>query len=457
RQQLGHAETGGEETDRDEHLIQSESSDASASSSSNSDTDVSCSNGVIAFSSDRRHHTGKRSDRSGPVQQLTPVVYVQTTQGGGLTRRFEFDFVFPPSAKQRDVYDGSVQQQIAHAQRGIIPRAVAQIMAYTERYNRELSGGRDEGVVVSMSFLQIYLETIQDLLVFPVDGGGGGSNSNQCLASAAAPDRHQHQQRRQRPNTNDLQVRQRQDQAFYVEGLSEYEVSSVDDVHALLETAARNRVLASTARNKTSSRSHTLLTISLKPPDNDDDDDDTGAYSISFVDLAGSERVDGALHFLNTTRRRQELRIREAKFINRSLSALGSVIAALAQPMQHRGGTMPTPLAATLCRRVELRSPRSRAAKRKDSLLKQVFEEMKATYEEREAALRTLAGTTRGSSDGPSRHPDASSFESENEIAAYVSALYSRVQAALETHMLAAYHAFPHEDVDVAFSQIDQS
>lgn len=451
-------------------------------------------------------------------EKKTPSLYIQTHSQGTTKRRFEFDYIFPPWKKQQEVYEASVQDQVAHVlhahqqccpsthativaygqtgtgktytmgmlsnfrdevERGIIPRAISQTMDYAEAWNKSRnshaephhvaapalrSGSENETLVVSMSYLQIYLETIQDLLVFPVDGLNASSSNGQ----------------RKHP---DLQVRQKQSQAFYVEGLSEYEVSTMEDVQVLLETAARNRILASTARNKTSSRSHTLLTVSLKRArrkatrdmdgyassscdssssrgdgSESDEDDADEAYTISFVDLAGSERVDGTLHFLRTTRKRQELRIREAKFINRSLSALGSVIAALAQPKARRSSSMLTPagtiqgrkvskaaaplsrpqqhaapqhirfrdsqltkllqsrlmtgkgrllLIATIddqvanltetlstlkfasqCRRVELQSPRSKAAaKRKDSLLEQVFDEMKTTYEEREAAL----------------------------------------------------------------------
>lgn len=478
-----------------------------SSSSSGSDSDLSSPDtndnggGVIEFSSSSGRH--KRSGSPNAKPSLSIRVHSQAI--GGSKRRFEFDFVFPPHVKQREVYEASVQQQVAHvldahaniwppthativaygqtgtgktytmgmltsvhdeAERGLIPRAIAQIMDYAETHNSQQQQLRANAaksyVVMSMSYLQIYLETIQDLLVFPVDN----SQSNKPIGKNGR-------------SSGGLQVRQRADQAFYVEGLSEYAVASLEDVHVLLETAARNRVLAATARNKTSSRSHTLLTISLKrstrkrtsssdssSDDNNDssgvdesDDDDENAYTISFVDLAGSERIDGTLHFLGTTRRRQELRIREAKFINKSLSALGSVIAALAQPkQQHRGTVSPslqstrrstkghsqqppslstqqqrhirfrdsqltkllqsrlltgsgrllliatvdnqpknvTETLSTLkfasqCRRVELRSPRSKAAeamkKRKNLLLEQVFQEMKITYEEREAAL----------------------------------------------------------------------
>lgn len=477
--------------------------DSSDASSSDSDTDASSldrsSNATAA--SRKSVITFHAPQRQSCHAHSKPSLSVHAHAQSASARRFEFDFIFPPSATQRDVYDASVQQQVTYvlraheerrapthativaygqtgtgktytmgmltsvhdeAERGLIPRAVAQIIAYADNCNCA-AGTRNARArtVVTMSYLQIYLETIQDLLVFPVDSSSSSSNNA----------RH--------GRSGDLQVRQKPNHAFYVEGLSEYEVASVDDVHVLLETAARNRVLASTSRNKTSSRSHTLLTIALKrstrrprqrqerrtggqdvsnasssASDSEDSDevsdcasesddeshDNDAAYTISFVDLAGSERVDGALHFLSTTRRRQELRIREAKFINRSLSALGSVIGALAQskrsrtapssrlasqPPAHRhirfrdsqltkllqarleGGsgrllliatidderanvaeTLSTLKFASQCRRVELQSPRSAAAaKRKDSLLEQVFREMKITYEEREAAL----------------------------------------------------------------------
>lgn len=481
----------------------SSSIDSRSSSDSNSDPDTNDNDSVIEYApiNDRHRHPGFQASSLNEK----PSLYIQahSQSGSGNPKcRFEFDFVFPPSIKQREVYETSVQRQVAHvleahahyrnpthativtygqtgtgktytigmltsvhdeAERGIIPRAITQIMDYAESHNTQQQLKPNEAssyLVVSMSYLQIYLETVQDLLVFPVD------SSHQSTKTIK-------KKNGRRATNGDLQVRQRADQAFYVEGLSEYAVASLEDVHVLLETAATNRILAATKRNKTSSRSHTLLTISLKrstrrrtcsynsdddsssddSDDQEDDGDDENAYTISFVDLAGSERVDGTLHFLSTMRKRQELRIREAKFINKSLSALGSVIAALAQPKQRRGTlstslqstrrlqvpipsvstqqrhirfrdsqltkllqsrlmtgsgrllliatvddqlsnlteTLSTLKFASQCRRVELRSPRSKAAaamkKRKDSLLEQVFQEVMTTYEEREAAL----------------------------------------------------------------------
>ncbi|KAJ0798550.1 putative minus-end-directed kinesin ATPase [Helianthus annuus] len=80
-----------------------------------------------------------------------------------------------------------------------------------------------------------------------------------------------------------------------------------------------------TALNERSSRSHSVLTVHVRGTDLE-----TNAVlrgNLHLVDLAGSERVD-----------RSEAtgdRLREAQHINKSLSALGDVIFALAQKSQH--------------------------------------------------------------------------------------------------------------------------
>ncbi|RLN97539.1 hypothetical protein BBJ28_00006682 [Nothophytophthora sp. Chile5] len=313
-----------------------------------------------------------------PHSQRPRRLHVQALphSGGGVlgTRSFDFDYVFPPWKKQREVYDECVQVQIQHVlqtqqhgrpqhativaygqtgtgktytmgmlsdftdhiEQGLIPRALTQILEFASSSNAKETTVDAPQLYVTMSFLQIYLETVQDLLILPASEGGD---------LKLRRSRGDHVPRSGRSCSGDLPVRQGQDGGFHVAGLSEYDIHCMEDVHALLALATRNRVLAATARNKTSSRSHTLLTISLqrrrRRPDSgrsgsedeeDDDEAEQRVSTISFVDLAGSERVDGALHFLRATRARQELRIREAKFINRSLSALGGVIAALAQP-----------------------------------------------------------------------------------------------------------------------------
>jgi hypothetical protein len=82
--------------------------------------------------------------------------------------------------------------------------------------------------------------------------------------------------------------------------------------------------------NDTSSRSHAVFTIMLKQIHHDLDTDETTERSsrIRLVDLAGSERAK------STEATGQ--RLREGSNINKSLTTLGRVIAALADPKQQR-------------------------------------------------------------------------------------------------------------------------
>ncbi|KAG9459559.1 hypothetical protein H6P81_004067 [Aristolochia fimbriata] len=92
-----------------------------------------------------------------------------------------------------------------------------------------------------------------------------------------------------------------------------------------MELGHRNRAVSSTALNDRSSRSHSCLTVHVHGRDTT-----TGATlrgCMHLVDLAGSERVD-----------KSEVtgdRLKEAQHINKSLSALGDVIASLAQKNAH--------------------------------------------------------------------------------------------------------------------------
>ncbi|KAJ9173615.1 hypothetical protein P3X46_016732 [Hevea brasiliensis] len=93
----------------------------------------------------------------------------------------------------------------------------------------------------------------------------------------------------------------------------------------LMNIGSMNRAIGSTVLNERSSRSHSVLTVHVRGMDLE-----TGAVlhgNLHLIDLAGSERVD-----------RSEAtgdRLREAQHINKSLSALGDVIFALAQKNSH--------------------------------------------------------------------------------------------------------------------------
>ncbi|KAL1532717.1 kinesin-like protein KIN-14J [Salvia divinorum] len=102
-------------------------------------------------------------------------------------------------------------------------------------------------------------------------------------------------------------------------------VKSTDDVLELMSVGLMNRAVGATALNERSSRSHSILTVHVRGTDLETNAVLRGC--LHLVDLAGSERVD-----------RSEAtgdRLREAQHINKSLSALGDVIFALAQKNAH--------------------------------------------------------------------------------------------------------------------------
>ncbi|GAB4835768.1 hypothetical protein Ancab_000678 [Ancistrocladus abbreviatus] len=102
-------------------------------------------------------------------------------------------------------------------------------------------------------------------------------------------------------------------------------VSSTSDVINLMNLGHKNRAVSATAMNERSSRSHSCLTVHVQGKDLT-----SGAMlrgCMHLVDLAGSERVDKS----GVTGEG----LKEAQNINKSLSALGDVIAALAQKNTH--------------------------------------------------------------------------------------------------------------------------
>ena len=103
-----------------------------------------------------------------------------------------------------------------------------------------------------------------------------------------------------------------------VKGLERRRVTSADEVEFLITAGSRHRAAGAHALNKDSSRSHSIVTLYIRG--------ETAAgepisSKLHLVDLAGSERLDktGATGD----------RLTEAKAINKSLSALGDVVAAL--------------------------------------------------------------------------------------------------------------------------------
>uniref|UniRef100_A0A061S3R0 Kinesin family member C2/C3 n=1 Tax=Tetraselmis sp. GSL018 TaxID=582737 RepID=A0A061S3R0_9CHLO len=150
---------------------------------------------------------------------------------------------------------------------------------------------------ISVQMLEIYNETLRDLLV---DG------------SVSRKD-------------NRLDIRMTERSGNNVPDAMQVDVSCTEDVLEVMARGARNRAVGETKMNDRSSRSHQVLTVMV-----DGRNSVTGAHShacLNLIDLAGSERV-----------LRSEAagdRLKEAQHINKSLSALGDVMNALANGSSH--------------------------------------------------------------------------------------------------------------------------
>ncbi|KAG9294943.1 hypothetical protein G9A89_017737 [Geosiphon pyriformis] len=126
-------------------------------------------------------------------------------------------------------------------------------------------------------------------------------------------------------NKGNLKVREHPSLGPYVEDLSKLIVKSFEDVENLMDEGNKARTVAATNMNETSSRSHAVFTLLLTQirHDSETNMDSEKVSRISLVDLAGSERANstGATG----------ARLKEGANINKSLTTLGKVIAALAE------------------------------------------------------------------------------------------------------------------------------
>nr|AEB71794.1 kinesin-like motor protein [Andrias davidianus] len=175
---------------------------------------------------------------------------------------------------------------------GMIPRAVRQVFESAE----ELTA-KGWHYTFTANFLEIYNETIRDLLV-------------------SKPEKNvEYEIKRVSPTSDEL----------HVTNLRYVSVSSEQEVHKLLRTAKTNRSVAKTILNDRSSRSHSVF--QLKIEGRNETRDVKTLSTLSLIDLAGSERLDKSLS--------KGDRLRETQAINTSLSNLGLVITSLSNKDSH--------------------------------------------------------------------------------------------------------------------------
>ncbi|KAG6752929.1 hypothetical protein POTOM_042970 [Populus tomentosa] len=255
----------------------------------------------------------------GQVAKQTAVEYIgengevaavnPSKQGKDRRRNFKFNKVFGPDSTQAEVYsdtqplirsvlDGYSVCIFAYGQTGsgktytmTGPNEASEedwgvnYRALNDLFKISQSRGGSFNYEIQVQMVEIYNEQVHDLLL--IDGS--------------------------------------QKKYPFILDASMHPVSSTSDVLELMDIGLRNRAVGATSMNERSSRSHSVVSIHVRGKDVH-----SGAAlhgNLHLVDLAGSERVD-----------RSEAtgdRLREAQHINKSLSALGDVIFALAQKNSH--------------------------------------------------------------------------------------------------------------------------
>ena len=171
---------------------------------------------------------------------------------------------------------------------GVIPRAARQIFEHISGQPGNITA------TVRVSYLEVYKESINDLLT---------------------------------PDTKPLNVKgvAKSSKGRYVEGLVTEYVASEEQLLQILERGEQQRKTGATKMNAGSSRSHSVFTIVVQQRNEETEESWEG--KLNLVDLAGSEKV-GKTGATGKT-------LKEAQMINKSLSALGGVIKALADKRPH--------------------------------------------------------------------------------------------------------------------------
>lgn len=228
---------------------------------------------------------------------------------------FAFDRVFDENATQTEVYEATTKNLLdsvldgynatvfaygatgcgkTHTITGTSQQPGIIFLTMQELFEKISERNEDKQTEITLSYLEIYNETIRDLLV------PGGSKQG-------------------------LMLREDANQAVSVAGLTSHRPKDVQEVMDMIVQGNEFRTVSPTAANATSSRSHAVLQINVAQKDrNAAVNEPHTMATLSIIDLAGSERA-------SATKNRGE-RLLEGANINKSLLSLGSCINALCDP-----------------------------------------------------------------------------------------------------------------------------
>ena len=247
-------------------------------------------------------------------------------------KTFNYDHVYPEKSTQEEIFDETSKEVVksvlsgyhgtifAYGQtgtgktytmvgefrdqknKGIIPRSFDYIFDQVKQ-------DKEHKYNVTVSFIQIYIEQIQDLLD---------------------------------PSKKDIRIREDQERGVYLEGVTWVKVSSTNECAHVFAKGEENRATHATLMNAHSSRSHAIFIAKIEKSmvlskekiaelskESNEKIKAERVMTISnlyLVDLAGSERVKKT--------KAVDIRLEEAKKINYSLLILGKCINGLAEGKQ---------------------------------------------------------------------------------------------------------------------------
>ena len=176
--------------------------------------------------------------------------------------------------------------------KGIIPRTFEYLFNQIEILRKKET---KTDFQISIAFIQIYLEEIQDLLI----------------------------------PKNEVKIREDREKGIFLKNCEFVKVENIDECKDIFKIGEKNRVTEFTKMNAHSSRSHALLIINIEKSfiNEETNQQKMTRGVLHLVDLAGSERVNKS--------RLNGMRLEEAKKINSSLSVLGNCIHSLISNSKH--------------------------------------------------------------------------------------------------------------------------
>jgi len=250
------------------------------------------------------------------VIKIPQETQVTITRLGFEKKMFFLDHIFPPDATQMTVYKYAGEPLISEImkgyngtifaygqtgsgkthtmqgdleserQRGLVPRMIDAL------FDAIMDADENLEFVIKVSFVEIYLEKLRDLL--------------------------------EEKNRN-LKIRESKAQGIYIEGIASPYVGSPEEIMELIELGTTLRSTSAHRMNDVSSRSHAVFIFRLIATNKETQSKKMS--KLMLVDLAGSEKTRKT--------QAQGQRLEEAKNINQSLSTLGQVINALSTGKGH--------------------------------------------------------------------------------------------------------------------------